>query len=52
MYESKGWLLIFIFLAVWFAIINIAKLIRKEYIPWCNFLIWAIGIVGTIAYYI
>jgi hypothetical protein len=52
MYESKVLLLIFIFLAVWFSFIYVTKLIRRERIPCGNFLILAIGIVGTIAYFL
>lgn len=39
----------FLFLAVWFSIINVGKIIYKDEVGAFNILIWAIGIVGFIA---
>lgn len=50
MYTSKIALLVFIFLAVWFSLVNFCKLVGKEKISALNFILQAIGIVGIIAY--
>lgn len=41
----------FLFIAVWFTIVNATRLIYKQSIPLINMLIQAIGITGTIYLY-
>lgn len=52
MYKSKILLLVFIFIAVWWGSVNIAKIIGKNEIPFGNFIFFTIGVVGTIAYFL
>jgi len=40
--------ILFLFIAIWFSIINIGKLIKKSYAPMIGVLIHAIGITGFI----
>ena len=42
----------FIFIAVWWGSVNLVKSIHGNHIPWGNFLLFAIGVTGTIAYFI
>lgn len=52
MYESKIILLIFIFLTVWWSLVNIGKLTLRDEVPWGNLLLNAIGVTGVIAYFL
>lgn len=52
MYQSKILLLVFIFLTVWMGSINFVKFVRKSAIPPWNFILFASGIVGIIAYFL
>lgn len=52
MYSSKILLLIFMFVAVLFGTVNTEKTICGNTIGWLNNVLFAIGVVGTIAYYI
>lgn len=52
MYTSKLLLLCFIFLATLFSIVNIGKVICRDYVSPHNTILNAIGIVGIIAYFI
>ena len=52
MYTSKIVLLVFIFIAVWFGLINVARLIAHNNLHWFNLFSNAIGIVGVIAYFL
>lgn len=52
MYTSKIVLLIFLFLAVWWSIVNFCKLVRGNGIPKWNFILQTIGIVGIVAYFL
>lgn len=52
MYTSKIVLLVFIFLAVWWSIVNFCKMICGNNIPNGNFILQTIGIVGIIAYFL
>lgn len=42
--------LVFLFLAVWWTIINGTKALYSEHIPSLNFILQALGIVGFIAF--
>ena len=52
MYTSKILLLVFIFIALWWGSVNLVKTIHGDKIPWGNFVLSTIGIVGIIAYFI
>jgi hypothetical protein len=51
MYTSKIVLLIFIFLTVWWSLINFCKLVSHDNISTMNFILQTIGIVGIVAYF-
>lgn len=38
--------ILFLFLAVWMSIVNISRLVCKNRIPWVNFILQSVGIVG------
>lgn len=40
--------IVFLFIAIWWTIVNFAKITLKNGIPPWNFIVQAIGIVGTI----
>ena len=52
MYTSKIVLLIFIFLAVWWSLVNFGRIVGGDRVPGGNFILQAIGIVGVIAYFL
>lgn len=52
MYTSKIVLIIFIFLTVWWSIVNFVKLVRNNNIPIGNVILQTIGIVGIVAYFL
>ncbi len=52
MYSSKILLLVFIFLTVFFGIVNTGRFFHKESVPPMNFVLFTIGVVGIIAYFI
>ncbi|WP_406543826.1 hypothetical protein [Pseudobutyrivibrio sp.] len=52
MYSSKIILLAFIFLATWMGFVNLFKVMYKNDIPWLNSILFAIGVVGVVAYFI
>lgn len=39
---------LFLFLAIWWSLVNVSKLIYREPIPVWNFILQTIGIVGVI----
>jgi hypothetical protein len=52
MYTSKIVLLIFIFLTVLFSLVNFCKMIMRDGIPYGNFILQTIGIVGIVVYFL
>ena len=52
MYTSKIVLLIFIFITVWWSLVNFCKMIGGDDIPKGNFILQTIGIVVIVAYFL
>ena len=45
-------MIFFIFISVWWTTLNVSKLISKDYIPWYNFFVQAIGLTGVVTYFL
>lgn len=45
-------LIFFIFISIWMASINTAKIIYKEHILWWNFVVMSVGLTGVLTYFL
>lgn len=45
-------LIFFVFISIWCASVNTAKLVFKNSIPWWSFTIMSIGLTGVLTYFL